>query len=258
MTTVAFNRPAPRSGGDADIARVAALFADGSRASVLMALADGRALPASVLAAEAGVSPAATSAHLKKLRAERLVTVERSGRHRYYSLAGPQVAAALEALAAIAPTKPVTSLRQGTRAQRMRFARTCYDHLAGRLGVAVTEALVDKGALVATDGDRTARRAGDRLSAPVASHPYRLGPAAGAVLAGLGVDLAALPGTGRPLLRFCLDWTEQRHHLAGRLGAAVATALLDAGWVARRPRTRDLRLTEAGAAAIADTLGVSL
>jgi hypothetical protein len=92
----------------------------------------------------------------------------------------------------------------------------------------------------------------------VASHPYRLGPAAGVVLAGLGVDLAALPGTGRPLLRFCLDWTEQRHHLAGRLGAAVATALLDAGWVTRRPRTRDLRLTEVGAAAIADTLGVSL
>jgi DNA-binding transcriptional ArsR family regulator len=252
--------PAPRPGGDADIARVAALFADGSRASVLMALADGRALPASVLAAEAGVSPAATSAHLKKLLAERLLTVERSGRHRYYALAGPQVAAALEALAAIAPTKPVTSLRQGTRAQRLRYARTCYDHLAGRLGVAVTAALVDRGALVATDGDRrTVRRPGDRLSAPLTSHPYRLGPHAGTVLAGLGVDLTAIsgtPGTARPLLRFCLDWTEQRHHLAGRLGAAVATAFLDAGWVVSRPRTRDLRVTDTGVSALDDLLGI--
>lgn len=102
-----------------------------------MALGDGRRLPASVLAAEAGVSAAAMSAHLNKLRAEHLITVEASGRHRFYSLSGPGVAETIEALAAIAPSQPVTSLRQGTRAQRLRTARTCYDHLAGALGVAV-------------------------------------------------------------------------------------------------------------------------
>jgi DNA-binding transcriptional ArsR family regulator len=248
-------------GGDADIARIAALFADRSRARVLMALDDGRRLPASVLAAEAGVSAAAMSAHLNKLRAERLITVEQSGRHRYYSLAGPEVAATLEALAAIAPAQPVTSLRQGTRAQRLRQARTCYDHLAGALGVAVTRALVEREALIAADGvPDNAPRPGDPLSAPLRQHPYRLGPAAATVLAGLGVDLDALlsarPRNGRPVLRFCLDWTEQRHHLAGGLGAALTAAFLDAGWIARRRGPREIELTSAGAAGIEDVLGI--
>ncbi|GIH17469.1 ArsR/SmtB family transcription factor [Rugosimonospora africana] len=250
---------APR--GDADIARVAALFADRSRARVLIALSDGRRLPASVLAAEAGVSAAAMSAHLNKLRAESLIAVEQSGRHRYYSIAGPKVAATLEALAAIAPAQPVTSLRQGTRAQRLREARTCYDHLAGALGVEVTQALIDRGALVATDGvPDTARRPGDRLSAPVREHPYRLGPAAAEVLRDLGVDLPALlagtSGGTRPVLRFCLDWTEQRHHLAGALGAALSGALFDAGWIARRRAPREVELTAAGAVAIEEVLGI--
>jgi DNA-binding transcriptional ArsR family regulator len=250
-------------GGDADIARIAALFADRSRARVLMALGDGRRLPASVLAAEAGVSAAAMSAHLNKLRAERLITVEQSGRHRYYSLAGPKVAATLEALAAIAPAQQVTSLRQGTRAQRLREARTCYDHLAGALGVAVTQALVDRGALVTIDGvPDNAARPGDPLSGPLRQHPYRLGPAADAVLAGLGVDLSALvsggPRRGRPMLRFCLDWTEQRGHLAGALGAALTAALFDAGWIARRRAPREIELTGAGAAGVEDVLGIRL
>lgn len=248
-------------GGDADIARVAALFADRSRARVLAALADGRALPASVLAAEAGVSPAAMSAHLGKLLAERLVTVERSGRHRYYTLAGPQVAAVLEALATIAPAQPVTSLRQGTRAQRLRYARTCYDHLAGTLGVMITQALIDHGVLVATDGQQDVlRRPGDRLSAPVRRHPYQLGPAAGSTLTSLGVSLPDLAHdrSPRPLLRFCVDWTEQRHHLAGSLGAALATAFLQAGWVTRQHRSREVRITAAGAAALRERLDIRL
>jgi DNA-binding transcriptional ArsR family regulator len=262
MTGSAATASPTTPGGDADIARVAALFADRSRARVLMALADGRALPASVLAAEAGVSPAAMSAHLGKLLAEGLVTVERSGRHRYYALAGPQVAVTLEALATIAPAQPVTSLRQGTRAQRLRDARTCYDHLAGGLGVAVTQALIDHGVLVPTDGEpSTARRTGDRLSARLQRHPYELGPAADGVLARLGVNLAELSATGatsRPLLRFCLDWTEQQHHLAGSLGTALATAFLNAGWITRRPRTREIRLTPTGAAALRDHLDIDV
>jgi DNA-binding transcriptional ArsR family regulator len=248
-------------GGDADVARVAAMFADPSRARVLMALADGRALPASVLASEAGISAQAASAHLSKLLAENLLSVERSGRHRYYSLAGPEVATALESLAALAPVRPVTSLRQGTRAQRLRRARMCYDHLAGGLGVAVTEGLIRRGTLLITDGrSDTARRPDDDLSAPVACAPYRLGPDAERTLAALGVSLAEVEHSPsrRPLLRFCVDWTEQRHHLSGRLGAAVAAACLTAGWVTRRPGVRDVTLTDEGAAALAATLDVDL
>lgn len=248
-------------GGDADIARVAGMFADPSRARVLMALADGRSLPASVLAAEAGISAQAASAHLNKLLAQGLLSVERSGRHRYYSLAGPAVSAALESLATLAPVRPVTSLRQGTRASRLRRARMCYDHLAGALGVAVTEGLIRRRALVITDGRTdTARRPEDALSAPVACAPYLLGPDAEPTLRSLGVRLADVQQSPsrRPLLRFCVDWTEQRHHLSGALGAAVAAACLEAGWVTRRPGARDVTLTEPGAAALAATLDLEL
>jgi DNA-binding transcriptional ArsR family regulator len=248
-------------GGDADIARVAAMFADPSRARVLMALGDGRSLPASVLAAEAGISAQAASAHLSKLLAEGLLSMERSGRHRYYSLAGPSVSTALESLAALAPVRPVTSLRQGTRASRLRQARLCYDHLAGGLGVAVTEGLVRRGALAITDGrSDTGRRPDDALSAPVACAPYELGPDAERTLKSLGVSLTEVQRSPsrRPLLRFCVDWTEQRHHLSGALGAAVAAACLDAGWVTRRPGARDVTLTEPGAAALTATLEIDL
>lgn len=248
--------------GDADVATVAALFADPARARVLQALADGRALAASVLASEAGVSAPAASAHLAKLRDAGLVSVERSGRHRFYRLAGSEVAAVLESLASIAPPLQVRSLKQGTRAEAMRRARTCYDHLAGRLGVAVTAALLDREALVRVDGVPTnERREGDRISAPLAEHPYELGPAAGPVLGSLGVDVDGLrwpAGRTRPLLRFCLDWSEQRHHLAGGLGAAVLAALLDAGWVSRRPQQRAVDLTDEGAAGLRTTLDVQL
>ncbi len=244
----------PGVGGDADIAAAAALIGDPARARVLLALVDGRALPASLLAAEADLSAPATSAHLAKLRAGGLIDVEQSGRHRYYRLTGPRVAAVLEALATIAPRRPVRSLRQGTRAAALRYGRSCYDHLAGRLGVAVTAALLEQQVLSATDGvPTTVRRAGDRLAATLPTHPYQLGPAASDVLADLGVDLPELqaaPRSARPLLRFCMNWTEQRHHLAGRLGAALLTALCDAGWLARGSGHRAISLTDRGAAAL--------
>lgn len=249
------------SGGDADVAAVAALYAEPARARVLLALADGRALPASTLAAEAGVSPQAVSSHLARLLDAGLVTVEPSGRHRYYRLAGPEVSAVLEALARLAPTTPVRSLREGNRSHALRAARTCYDHLAGRLGVAVTQGLLDRSALVAVDGrPDTGRRPGEPLAAQVAHPPYELGPAADEVLGAIGVDLPELLAdrrSRRPLLRSCLDWTEQRHHLAGRLGAAVASATVAQGWVVRRPRDRAVRVTTAGAAALRAQLGVT-
>ncbi|MEU2080420.1 winged helix-turn-helix domain-containing protein [Streptomyces albus] len=250
---------AESTGGEADPATAAALFADPARARVLMALADGRALPASVLADEAGVSAPAASAHLAKLREGGLVSMEKSGRHRYYRLTGPQVATALEALTALAPPRPVRSLRAHTRAAALRRARSCYDHLAGDLGVQVTAALVAVDALRPTDGiPDTRRRAHDPLSAQLPTHPYELGPAAEDVFTALGVPfsevLHPVCASRRPLLRFCLDWTEQRHHLAGRLGAALLTALLTRRWLTPGPRPRTLVLTPEGHGRLAAVL----
>lgn len=244
----------------ADIAPAAALFADRTRARIVSALVDGRALPASVIATEAGVSASTASEHLGRLVAGGALLVENSGRHRYYRLAGPEVAAALEALAAIAPQPPVRSLRESTRAHALRRARTCYDHLAGRLGVAVTAGLVEHGALVRSDGRAgIVRGDDDRLAAPVRRHPYALGAGAEDVFARLGVDLALLlarPASARPLLKFCVDWSEQRHHLAGALGAAVLAGIEEAGWVRPRPEGRALEVTAAGERGLADALGV--
>lgn len=248
------------TGGDVDIARTAALFADPARVRVLTALLDGRALAASVLAAEARLSAQGVSAHLAKLRDAGFVAVERSGRHRFYRLAGENVAEVMESLATISPPRPVTSLREGTRAQALRLARTCYDHLAGRLGVAITAALLDRGALRTVDGiPDTRRRDRDELSKPLREHPYELGPHAADVFGELGVDLDGARTRRRPLLRFCLDWSEQRHHLSGALGAALADGLWQAGWLQRRqPGQRAVRITENGTRRLRERLGVEL
>lgn len=245
-----------------DIASVAALFADPTRARIVSALLDGRALPATVLADESGVSASTTSEHLAKLVNGGVLAVERSGRHRYYRLTTAEVADAIEALAVISPQPAVTSLRESTRAAAMRQARTCYDHLAGRYGVAVTAALVERGVLVRTDGaDGTRRSSVDRLAAPARSQPCELGTDAAAVLHELGVDLEPLlarPRSARPLLRFCVDWSEQQYHLAGALGAAVLGRAVQAGLLAPRPGGRTVRVTDEGAVALRDLLGVDV
>jgi DNA-binding transcriptional ArsR family regulator len=192
--------------GDTDLARVGALIGDPRRARVLGALADGRELPASVLAAEAGVAPSTASVHLGKLVDGGLVLAERHGRHRYFRLSGPDVARALEALARIAPPAPVRSLREGTRAHAVRVARTCYDHLAGRLGVALMAGLVEGGVLVGGDGRHERSRArGDRPSAVGRDLDYRLTDGGARRLRDLGVDVeVALAGPRTPI-RYCVD-----------------------------------------------------
>jgi DNA-binding transcriptional ArsR family regulator len=260
VSTQSSAEPYVEQGGDVDIAAVATLFADRTRASILGALADGRALAASVLADEAGVSAPAASAQLTKLTKAGLIDVEISGRPRYYSLTSDRVATVIEALSALAPTRPVRSLREGTRAAALRRARTCYDHLAGRYGCAVTQGLVDRGVLVASDGIAdTRRRRRDPLSSQLHEHPYELGPAAEPVLEELGVDLDAVRrgGSQRPLLRFCLDWSEQRHHLAGRLGSAVLDAFEQQEWVLRRTGHRAVTVTDAGERALRQLLPLS-
>jgi DNA-binding transcriptional ArsR family regulator len=220
---------------DADIAAVAALIGQEARASMLSALADGRAASAGELADRARVSPATASAHLARLRSAGLVTVERKGRRREVRLAGDDVAAAVEALAVIAPPRSPTSLREARAADGLRDARTCYDHLAGRLGVELAERMCDRGLLTEDAFALTDR--GEQWCAE------------------LGIDIPGLRGRRRPLTRACLDWTERRPHLAGALGAALTELFLARGWIDRRAGSRAVRVTPHGRAGLEAVLG---
>lgn len=217
-----------------------------------MTLADGRALPASRLAVEAGVSASTMSEHLARLCEARLLMSERSGRSRYFRLLDPSVARALEALAELAPPEPIRSLRQGTKARALRQARTCYQHLAGRLGVEVMAALIRGGLLDGGDGTRAA---GDRLSAPGHDVRYRLTGAGRCRFAEFGVDLDKVERS-RPAIRYCMDWSEQLHHLAGPLGTALTGRLFDLEWIRRASQPRAVTLTEAGRTGLHDTFGL--
>ncbi len=228
--------------GDADIAAIGALLADRSRCRVLAALGDGRALPATVLASEAGIAPSTASGHLARLVNAGLLTVERHGRNRYFRISGPDVADLLEAMARLAPPLPVRSLREGTRAEALRFARTCYDHLAGRVGVEVMDTLLSGGHL--ESGPDSGSAAANRLSAPGRALRFGLTDQGAAFLNDLGVDLEHLPPRREPV-RYCMDWSEQRPHLAGAVGAALTSWFLDRGWI-ERTATRAVRVTDAG------------
>ncbi len=245
--------PSVALAGEADIAAVGALVADPSRSRILLALGDGRALPAGRLASEAGVSAATASSHLAKLSDAGLLVVEAYGRHRYYRLAGPDVADLIEALQRLAPVAPVRSLRQGTRARALRDARTCYDHLAGRLAVEIMASLIARGHLAGGDGtfDPAAAR-GDTRAGAGRDVDYELTAEGAAFLEDLGV--VAPPG--RRLVRYCVDWSEQRHHLAGALGRGLLDRLFALGWIRRAEAARAVQVTAAGEAGLLEAFGV--
>jgi DNA-binding transcriptional ArsR family regulator len=222
---------------DVDISEPASLMGDPTRAAFLMALSEERSLPAGELARRAGVSASTASIQLAKLVDGGLLTVERNGRHRYYSLAEPAIAAAIESLAVIAPRRPARSLRQARIGSDLQAARTCYDHLAGALGVALFDALLRKRVLTP---DLEPTRSGSRR------------------LADLGVDVERAAGGRRPLARRCLDWSERRDHLAGALGATIATRFFELGWIERTPSSRAVRVTEAGRRGLGRELAVRL
>lgn len=240
--------------GDVEIAEIGTILADRTRCRVLMALNDGRALPASVLADEAGVARSTASSHLAKLTDAGFLRVETHGRHRYYRLAGPQVGELLEKLTQIAPARPVRSLRDGNRGAQLRAARTCYDHLAGRLGVHIMACFVAREYLVGGDGEYHPELAGqDRITGFGNDVDYQLSPAGWAFLGEVGITV---PDSDRSLIRYCVDWSEQRHHIAGLLGRAVLDHFLAASWIARRPVGRSVAVTPLGARALAEIFDI--
>jgi DNA-binding transcriptional ArsR family regulator len=211
-----------------DIAFAAALIGDPARAQMLSALKDESALTATELASIAGVAPNTASSHLARLTAARLVTMERVGRQRHFRLASEAVAEVLEALETIASAAaPVRQARPV--ADPLRFARSCYDHLAGHVGVALTDSLVQLGYLASTARDGyVLRRQGERA------------------FADFGIDVEPLLAGRRRLLRQCLDWSERRPHLGGALGAALFSRLRELGWIRRSRHSRAVLLTPPG------------
>jgi DNA-binding transcriptional ArsR family regulator len=209
-----------------NIAFVANLLADPSRAAMCLSLAGGEARPAGELAARAGISAQTASNHLAKLIAGRLLRVERQGRWRYYRLAGADVGHAVEALSVVAPlpAQPLSVNGTADAARRIKNARTCYSHLAGRLGVALVAQrwLEDDG------------------------HGYRVTPAGARSLHGLGIEVR--PRRAQAPARRCIDWTERRPHVAGPVGTALATLALDRGWVRRLRGSRAIAVTPLGRA----------
>jgi DNA-binding transcriptional ArsR family regulator len=229
---------------DADIASIAELLADQARARIVLTLSDGRRLAAGALAHAAGVSPSGATAHLKKLVAGGVLAVERCGRRRDYHLADPRIVAVLEGMALLARPIEARTAQEAYAARTIRLARMCYDHLAGVLGVAISEALLKENSLTLENEEYTLTATGVERFAAI----------------GINVENVARAArrTRRPLIRMCLDWSERRPHVAGALGAALATRLLELGWLERMPATRAVRVTNVGRRAIRREFDVRL
>lgn len=210
-----------------DIESLARTIGDPTRIKMLTLLMEGRALTAKELAYGAGVEPATATAHLKRLLEERLVSVSAQGRHKYVRLASPDVAQLMELMMAVAPRanvrRPVPRV-----AETLRHARMCYDHLAGELGIGITEGLVQQGLL---------RKEEDAFAVTKKGAAW---------FGDLGIDLDKTRGLRRKFASQCLDWSERRDHLGGALGAALAERLIDLGWIARKRNSRAVAVTEAG------------
>jgi DNA-binding transcriptional ArsR family regulator len=229
------------------IAEVGTLVGEPARAAMLQALMDGRALTATELAGVAGITPQTASFHLGRLCESGLVSVLSQGRHRYHRLAAPQVAQLLESLMLVAggTLTPRTVTRTGPRDDAMRTARTCYDHIAGRLGVGIADAMKQQG-YVEMDEDAGI-----------------LTPDGGAFLERLGIDFRRGPEQPKraralPMCKLCLDWSERRPHFSGRLGAELCRHSLSAGWVRRRIGSRALDVTPEGKRGFRDVFRVTL
>jgi hypothetical protein len=208
---------------------------------MLAALMGGQPLTSSELAALAHISRPTASGHLGKLVAARLLTVSRKRRHSYYRIASPLVARMLESIKAVAAIEtPARYQPRSAQDEALRFARTCYDHLAGKLGVAIADALLARRFIVLTDEGGAVTAAGARF------------------LTKFGIDLNTKSAGRRIFCRACLDWSERRYHVAGFIGAEILHRALELGWLTQRRDTRAVQVTAAGRRGLRDTLGVKL
>lgn len=223
----------------ANLVEVAALVGDTARATMLAALMDGQSLTATELAYCANVSRSTASGHLSKLAAARLVLVTRKRRFSYYRIASPLVAAMLESIKVVAAIEvPPRHQPRSAHHEALRFARSCYDHLAGQAGVAITDALVAMGHITLTDEGGELTLSGEQF------------------LCTFGADL--MSPARRVFCQPCLDWTERRYHLKGLVGAAILHRLLDLGWFKRVPGSRALQLTSRGRGGLSDIFHIQL
>jgi DNA-binding transcriptional ArsR family regulator len=232
--------PLTMSGTHPAVAEVAALVGNPARANILMALMDGRALTASELAYAAGVSAQTTSEHLAKLREANLLALTKQGRHRYFRLGSPQIARMIEGIMAVAADGPARYRPRWNGDDQLRTARTCYDHIAGRLGVALTDALARGRHVVLGDDGGMVTPAGEKL------------------LSGFGVMVDDVRQGRRTFCRTCLDWSERRPHLAGALGAALAERCFELGWVSRIAHSRALKISAKGERGLREVFAITL
>jgi DNA-binding transcriptional ArsR family regulator len=224
----------------ADLSSLSRLLAEPARAEMCVALLRSQALSAGELARAAGVAPSTASEHLSVLVAGGLLSVVAQGRHRYYRLAGAEVADMVEYLSSRTAPLPVRTLSEDRRRAQLRVVRTCYDHLAGVVAVSLAEAFVGAGALADDNG---------------ALHPT---PSTEEFFAERGIDVGLMKGSKRPLVRSCLDWTERRPHVAGRVGAALLEHLVDNGAITRWPGTRAVRLNGDADTYLSRTFGIEI
>jgi DNA-binding transcriptional ArsR family regulator len=223
--------------GDADIAAIAALLADPTRAAMLFALSDGRAFTASELAKSAGVAPSTASEHLGRLVEAELLAVVKQGRHRFYQLADPTIVEIMEGLARLAPQVKTRTLSGSEHAKALHRARLCYHHLAGTLGVLLTEALVERQVLHETDAGYVVEEEGL------------------AWLHAFGIASGPLQQQGRLFVPWHIDWSERKRHVAGTLGAALAGRLFELHWLEHHPTSRAVRPTMEGKTGMEQAFG---
>ena len=222
------------------VSEIAALVGNPGRANILMALIDGRALTASELSYIAGVSPQTTSEHLAMLREAKLLAMTKQGRHSYFRLGSPQVARMIEGIMVVAADAPQRYRPRWSGGDQLRTARTCYDHIAGRLGVGLTDALTRQEHIVLSEDGGMVTRAGEKY------------------LVDFGVQLEDLRRGRRAFCRPCIDWSERRPHLAGALGTALAERCFELGWITRIRDSRALKISAKGEKGFSEVFGVSL
>ncbi|MFU2033135.1 ArsR/SmtB family transcription factor [Bacillus wiedmannii] len=211
-----------------NVAEVAFLLGEKSRAAILISLMDGRFHTASELAYMAAIKPQTASFHLSKLIGSNLVNVDKQGRHRYYQLANEEVARILESFLAISPPPEVRSLKQSSQVKLLREARTCYDHLAGKLGVGLTESMLNTGYLEKEERNFVVTPKGEQF------------------FTDFGIDLGQLKRKRRSFSHACIDWSERHHHLAGALGNELMKRFLDLSWIVQVPSIRAVKVTDKG------------